>query len=182
MRLDPLTDLLKKALPDFKNIGGATDFVQVKSNAATYPAMFVIPLSETGGKNTVEGGTLQPIKSQFGVVLGLKATGTRKARDYTIDSLADLKMEIRAALIGQKHPDFSYAIEWVRAQLLPTKETGVIWWQEQFSVSGWLRRAQAQESGVAADQVYLGYAPEIGPDNVDKYTEVTAAQLEAIGG
>jgi len=132
MNTAPIIARLQSQCPGLRFVGGALDLEESTLLSATYPAAFVIPLSESAEDNQFAGSHLQNLTQQWGVLLAVKAVRTT-ASDQSAE-LQTLRLQIRAALIGWTPSAERTEFNFTSGSLLGA-DAGMLLWQDEFTTT-----------------------------------------------
>lgn len=138
MLLQPIADLLKIAVPDFRKVAGAANFAAVKEDLINPPAAYVIPLADVAKPSDLYGIAIeQKVVERFAVILAVS-----NARDVRGDAVnAPLETFRRAtidALLGYQ-PTADYdPVQYGGGKVLAMDVT-TLFWQLEF-VTGYFER------------------------------------------
>lgn len=114
----------------FKLIGGSFDFATINRQTPS-PAVFVVPESDRGGKNTRMNGVSQKFNETFSVVLCISAPND-KTGIKSEEALIEARQKIIDALLGWVPGSEYEEIVFVRGDLVSVRD-GRVWWQDSFS-------------------------------------------------
>lgn len=146
---------IKDVVEGVKFIGGAAAVAALKDTAISYPAVFVLTLSETGGANNLACMAVEQNRTQrLGIIIAVKNVKDASG-NAAINDLQKLRLQIDDALTGWS-PQLVDAITnlynyyfkpvvWVDPVMfasgrLLSLADGVVWWQDEY-VTNYLRRA-----------------------------------------
>ena len=133
MNLVPVVERLKVETDVFDEIEGAVAFAELADRLQVEKALFIIPVGETAGRNTLSVGSVrQPMRFTFGAVIGLQAHGVVTEADA--DALHPLRRAVREALIGWQHPDSDGIATATGGRLITIDPNRVLWWQDEFEI------------------------------------------------
>jgi hypothetical protein len=98
----------------------------------TYPAAYVLPLSETAGENPLLGVHSQIITSRFGIEIMLKHASQAASGGPAAELLESVRAEVMAALKGWQPSPAYDPIAFVSGRLVEF-QAGMAVWRDEFS-------------------------------------------------
>ncbi|MCL2872427.1 MAG: Gp37 family protein [Betaproteobacteria bacterium] len=114
-------------------IGGAAKYAAATTDTKAVPALFVIPLAESAGKNRWANGISQRVEATFGVVIGARNLSDEKGAAAQ-PALTALREKVFAALLGWMPEGCSMPITYDSGRLIDLAN-GIIWWQDDFTTA-----------------------------------------------
>jgi hypothetical protein len=169
--LQAICDQLKTAMPKLREAlphGGDFTANEIKRFSAAAPGIRVSCLAYTD-PTRVSGGLIDYTLKMTAVI-------------YTIDRVGLKRSEAAAAIARQcllEICDSDWGLEWVHPALPADARTlyapsldrqGLALWQVRWDQKVRLNAEAA--SGVLPAALYVGIAPDVGPDHIDDYTQV----------
>lgn len=140
LNCDPWIARLKAQVPQFAGVGGAADLAAAinQANPRT-PWAYVVPLRMSAGANQVTvAGVTQRVTEQVGIVIAVRNVATASGK-RSLDALLPLREAMQQALIGWTQDENHEEVIFVRGQLVDFSNR-VLWWQDEFSASYYIRR------------------------------------------
>ena len=140
MDVQPILDRLRQrlaALP-LREIGQSAGLEAAMRGNLAAPAVYVVPLSERGLELQHTGATDQLETRVFGVLQALENQHPGAAPG--VISLAALRQAIKSALVGWV-PDLDTGepVVFVGGELVQLEGDGVLWWSDEFLLTGYYR-------------------------------------------
>lgn len=138
MLLQPIADLLRIAVPDFRKVAGAANFAAVKEDLISPPAAYVIPLADVAKPSDLYGAAIeQKVAERFGVILAV--INARDVRGDAVNApLELLRKTTIGALLGYQ-PAIDYdPVQYGGGHILAMDVT-TLFWQLEF-VTGYYER------------------------------------------
>jgi len=99
---------------------------------ATYPAAYVLPLSDSAAANVLLGAHSQIITSRFAIEIMLKHAGQAASGGPAAEALEAVRTEVLAALKGWQPTPEHDPIAYVGGRLIDF-QAGMATWREEFS-------------------------------------------------
>ena len=129
MNAQPVIDLLKAGLTGFTTVAGAADLDAVlDAGMANPPAVWVMPLAETGDEPYLAGVYAQRTQQSFGVVLVVQNL-RGQVGEGNISELAAKRSQIKQALCGKELGGEIIVFASGRALKFAS---GQFWWLDEF--------------------------------------------------
>ncbi|PIY01695.1 MAG: hypothetical protein COZ23_01865 [Hydrogenophilales bacterium CG_4_10_14_3_um_filter_58_23] len=143
MLLSPVVAALKLIVTpggaqEFRKVATAANFAAAREDLKQPPAVYVLPMNDAAGQNSLGGGAIiQPVIERFGVVLAVSnlrdASGV--AAQVEFERLRRLVID---QLLGFVPGDGYEPCEYVGGSLLAL-DASVLWWQLVFR-TGYMER------------------------------------------
>lgn len=135
---------LKEALKDdLRKVAGGLEFAAITQKTAQNPSGFVFTVRESGRGQELIGAVRQTIKSEVAVVLAVRAIDNPTGEEV-LDSVNNLRLKVRRALVGYSPIAGWSALSFVRGQLLDL-EAGWAFWQDTFETEGLMEVDHGEE-------------------------------------
>lgn len=133
---------LKDRCPGLMLVEGLAALAMLKGNPPDHllPAAYVVPLDEVGGDNPVTGAVLQLVAMRWGVVLIVPAQVDDTGATSAAGTLADLRRQVRTALLGWAAPEAESGFTFDSGELV-AMPAGSIRWMDVFSTTTTYRSA-----------------------------------------
>ena len=122
-------------------VAGAADLAAVIDGAIRQtPAVWIVPLTETGGANGLVGALHQQITVPIGVIFAARNVSDSTG-DAAITELSALRAKVRASLLNWTPDELpgGEPFRFSRGGLLSFKNA-ILWWQDQY-VTKYILRA-----------------------------------------
>lgn len=139
MLLQPIANLLKATVIDFRSVAGAANYAAAREDIKNTPCAYVIPLDDKAQPNNLLGSPQveQQVAERFAVILAVS-----NARDMRGDAVNGVLEPLRTAVIKtllgyQAATDYD-PIQYVSGRLLGL-DAAVMWWQLEF-MTGYFER------------------------------------------
>lgn len=134
MDLTPILNRLQEQLTGFRLVGTAVDLDAVLSGGVPVaPAAYLVPLSESGGDNSISSDAIQELNVSFAVILVVSnrrdATGAAAVAD-----LESFRALVRDALRGwSPDADTCGPVLFSSGRVL-LFDDGLLWWTDEFQL------------------------------------------------
>lgn len=139
MDVDPTINRLRAQLTNLRQVGGAADLDAALAGAVAVPAVFVVPLAESGSSNTLVGGLSQRVQQEVGV-LQVVANRRDATGQAALADLSALRLAVRQAMVGWvPDPANGERYEYRAGRLIRMDGDGRLWWIDQFVVNTYYR-------------------------------------------
>lgn len=120
----------------FRQVTGLLEYSEQAVPPRGLPALFVVPVGERAGSNTVDIGRDQAVDVEVSVMLVID--GTKRNADGIAEDLTIEGERVKAALVGWTHPEASRPFAFTRASL-SSIGSGVVAWDMRFATRYRLR-------------------------------------------
>lgn len=136
--LTPIAERIRAQAPLFKKVGIAADLAAARRELKLEPAAFLIPVLERASANSLENGVSQFVLQRFGVVLAVRNLRDAAA-EHAQEELAPVRDALFAALIGWAPDAERDPVTYAGGRLIGLTDR-VLWWQDSFDTSYYLRK------------------------------------------
>lgn len=139
MLLQPIADLLKASVTEFRKVAGAASFAAAREDLKMPPAAYVIPLADSAKPNTLIGVSVsQLVIERLGVILAVE--NLRDVRGDAVNApLETMRRATLDCLMGFQPSEDYNPIQYGGGKLLML-DVSVLWWQLEFTTGYYERK------------------------------------------
>lgn len=132
---------LSSQVGELKSVGEAVGFIAVSRDVKPIntPQAWVVPVSESAGKNTLSGAVSQRVGTRFGVIYAVKQFND-PAGAKRMEGLRAIRNATLSALVGWEPEGTDAQIAFSGGRMMQfDSQRAILWWMDEFVTDIYLR-------------------------------------------